>query len=225
MYKTYLFLKKNKKHNKKIINFLKKQKIFNLKVFVGKVGEKFPKKIISKNKIDIIISYLSPWIIPNKILRKVKLLKINFHPGPPEFPGIGCFNFALDKKNKFYGVTAHQMSKKVDSGKIIKIRKFKLKKNQNIENLIDQSYFEMFLLFKEIILKFKKERKITFSKLKWNKKVYTRKDLEKLCEIKNIKNKNEILNKLRSTYYNGYPGPYIKIYGHCFEYNPKRLKR
>ena len=225
MYKTYLFLKKNKKDNKRIIAFLKKNKIFDLHVFVGEIGQNFPKKIYTTKKIDILISYLSPWIIPEKILKKVKFQKINFHPGPPEFPGIGCFNFALHKKSNLYGVTAHEMSKKVDSGKIIKIRKFKVKKNQSIESLIKKSYQEMFYLFKEIIINFKKERKIYFSKLKWKRKAYTRKELEKLCEIKNFNNKRKLLNKIRSTYFEGYPGPYLKVHGFCFEYNPKRLKK
>ena len=64
MYKTYLFLKKNKKDNKRIIAFLKKKKIFDLHVFVGEIGQNFPKKIYTTKKIDILISYLSPWIIP-----------------------------------------------------------------------------------------------------------------------------------------------------------------
>ena len=51
MYKTYLFLKKNKKDNKRIIAFLKKNKIFDLHVFVGEIGEKFPKKIYKKKKL------------------------------------------------------------------------------------------------------------------------------------------------------------------------------
>ena len=31
-----------------------------------------------------------------------------------------------------------------------------------------------------------------------------------------------MLNKIRSTYFEGYPGPYLKVHGFCFEYNPKR---
>ena len=38
---------------------------------------------------------------------------------------------------------------------------------------------------------------------------------------KNYK-KNEILKRIRSTYYPGYPGPYFIINDRKFEYNPKR---
>ena len=46
-------------------------------------------------------------------------MAINFHPGPPEFRGIGCANFALLKNSKYYGSTAHVMEAKVDSGPIL----------------------------------------------------------------------------------------------------------
>ena len=70
MTKVALLLKKNKKQNKKVISFLRK-KTKSLNIFIGNVGSKIPKKLFIK-KYDITISYLSPWIIPNKILRKTK---------------------------------------------------------------------------------------------------------------------------------------------------------
>ena len=47
-------------------------------------------------------------VIPNLIvlkktfLDKIKVASINFHPGPPDYRGIGCANFAIinqEKKN------------------------------------------------------------------------------------------------------------------------------
>ena len=34
--------------------------------------------------------------------------------------------------------------------------------------------------------------------------------------------KDELLKKIRSTYYPGKPAPFIDLHGHRFEYNPKR---
>ena len=61
MIKIALILKENKKHNSKVIKYLKSKRI-KLDIFIGKNGDKLPLKL-RKKKYDFIISYLSPWII------------------------------------------------------------------------------------------------------------------------------------------------------------------
>ena len=51
---------------------------------------------------------------------------INFHPGPPERRGIGCTNYAIYEKSKNYGVTLHEINEKIDSGNILKVKRFKI---------------------------------------------------------------------------------------------------
>ena len=126
--KICIIAKKNKPYIDKIIKLLKK-KFNNLDVYFGlDVGD--PKNLDNK-RYDILISYLSPWIINQKTLSKVKLFSLNFHPGPPEYPGTGCYNFAIYNNEINYGVTAHLMDKTVDTGKIIKVNKFKISKKIN----------------------------------------------------------------------------------------------
>ena len=206
--KICLILKKNKKYNDKVINFLKNK---NLKtdIFKGSVGSKLPKKIKNKN-YDVIISYLSPWILSKKILKRTSLYNINFHPGPPNYPGIGCFNFALLNGETSYGVTMHIMSERVDSGKIIKTKYFSLKK-MNLLQLIDKSYDKMFELFKQEISKFLKYKKIKFSKEKWKRKAYKRKDLNNLCKLNLNMSPKQISRRIHSIYHPKYPLPYFII--------------
>ena len=54
----------------------------------------FPKEA-KKWQGDYIISYLSRWIVPSYLLNNAKIASFNFHPASPEYPGIGCNNFAL----------------------------------------------------------------------------------------------------------------------------------
>ena len=184
MKKIALILKENKNHNSKVIRFLKSKKI-KLDIFVGKIGDKLPLKL--KKKYDIIISYLSPWILTNNILNKTKLYNINFHPGPPNYPGIGCYNFAIYNQEKFYGVTAHIMNSKVDTGKILGVKKFKINKHITLDKLINLSYLKMYELFKDIINKTLTNELFPSSNISWKrKKPYKRTDLENLCLIKKI---------------------------------------
>ena len=215
-----LILKENKKHNSKVIKYLKSKKI-RLDIFIGKTGDKLPLKLKNK-KYDLIISYLSPWIIKKNILKKTRLNNINFHPGPPSYPGIGCYNFAIYNEEKYYGVTAHIMNAKVDTGKILGFKKFKINKKITLEKLINLSYLKMYELFKEIVDKSLNNKPFSNQDISWKRKPYKRSDLENLCVIKNKFKKKEILKRIRSTYYPGYPGPYYLMYDKKFEYNPKR---
>ena len=218
--KIALLLKDKKKHNSKVINFFKLKKI-DLDVFIGSRSDKIPQKL-KKKKYDLIISYLSPWIISGDILKKTSLYNINFHPGPPEYPGTGCYNFALFDNVKTYGVTAHLMNAKVDTGKIIEVKRFKINKNVTLEKLINESYLAMFSVLLKIMKGYLKNQKLEFSCEKWKKKPYKRRDLEKLCILK-LSDKPKILSKkIKATYFKGYPGPYYLIGKNKFEFNPDR---
>ena len=218
--KIALLLKDKKKHNLKIIDFLRRKKVY-LDVFIGNKKDKIPSKLKQK-RYDIIISYLSPWIINKDILKKTNLYNINFHPGPPEYPGTGCYNFALFNNVKLYGVTAHLMNEKVDTGKIIKVKRFKVNKKMKLDELINKSYSTMFLLFVKVMKDFFKTSRFKFTKETWKRKPYTRNDLEKLCILKLIDKPNLVLRKIKSTYYKGCPGPYYLIGKNKFEFNPER---
>lgn len=207
-----LLIGKRKKSNTFVLKILNKFfKKYDL--LLGVNNTPFPHHRIKK-KYDIIISYLSPWIIPEKILDNSKL-NINFHPGPPEYPGIGCYNFAIFKKSKFYGCTAHIMKKKVDTGKIIGVKRFKIRHDISVDKLMQKTYFYMEKLFEEIIEKIKK-RDLIYQKIRWKRKPYTRKNFNKLLNIKPYFTKEKIKKIVQATTCSGYSGPYVKISDYKF---------
>ncbi len=55
---------------------------------------------------EYIISFLSTWIIHQSILNCAQKVAKNFHLGSPDYPGIGCYNFALYEICMRYGVIA-----------------------------------------------------------------------------------------------------------------------
>ena len=128
--KKFLFCgKKNDKHSKNIISFLRKK---NIKLNVILTGEKLNHKNVSrliyKKEYDYMFFFRSKIILKLNKLRK-NCLAINFHPGPPEYRGIGCVNFAILNKEKYYGATAHRMSNKIDNGPILLADYFKISKD------------------------------------------------------------------------------------------------
>ena len=85
-FKVCILAKINKARTKEIITFTKSLSDY-VDVFIGEINDPFPKEITTK-KYDLLISYISPWIVPANILNKTKKWNINFHPGPPEYPEI-----------------------------------------------------------------------------------------------------------------------------------------
>jgi len=225
--KIALFTKKNKPTVSDVIEYLKIHS--DLYVYSGKIGDPFPVKFYNdfsseykREQPDLLISYLSPWIIPKNVLNMTKGHNINFHPGPPKYPGFGCFNFALYNNEAFYGVTAHIMEEKIDTGKIIGVKNFQILENETVYSLSIKSYGYMLYLFYEII-----DYKISFKGILvredvWQRKPYTRKDLEELCRITPDMPEREVERRIKATTYPNMPGAYIDLYGHKFEYNSKR---
>ena len=150
---------------------------------------------------DIIISYLAQWIIPDSLLQKAKRAAINFHPGPPEYPGIGCTNFAIYNKEKEFGITCHHMMAKVDSGSIIEVRRFPVFENDTVYSITQRCYTEILHLFYKLISDLLRGESLPKSYESWTRKPYTRKQLNELCELKPGMNKEEIDLRIKATTY------------------------
>ncbi len=111
------------------------------------------------------------------------------------------------------------MEKKVDTGKIYYVKKFRVKKNLNLDELINITYREMFNFFKKKI-KFLLENKkiIPVNNINWDKKNFSKKkDVDKLSLIKlNMSNK-EASRRIRSTYLKKKFYPRISIFDKIYE--------
>ena len=170
-----------------------------------------------KNNFDYVVCYLSKKFLNQNSLSQTKKFNINIHPGPSNYPGIGCFNFALYNNEKTYGAVAHIINERIDNGKIIKEVKFKINKNYNVSMLANITYKNMIFLTKDIVKMIKKDN-IIISNIKWKRKAYTRNDLNKLAEIK-INYSKKIFKIIKCLYMPGKPSPYVYLKGMKFEYS------
>jgi methionyl-tRNA formyltransferase len=212
--KVILIAKKNKPYVNKVI-------LLSKKLFQNTIYFDAEKKINCKNIIDlncdIIFSYISDQILSSKVLNNTSLYNINFHPGSTEYPGFGCFNFALYNKAKYYGCTAHLMNKRVDTGKIIDERNFAISKNETVLSLSEKTYKHMYLQFKNVATYLSKNKKIKITNNRWKRKPYKKTQLEKLCKLNIKMSKNEIQNRIQATYYPNKPGAYLNFKGYRFK--------
>jgi methionyl-tRNA formyltransferase len=186
-------------------------------IFMGERNDKFPENLESWAG-DYIISYLSPWIIPKKLLNKAKMASINFHPGPPEYPGIGCTNFALYHNVDSFGVTCHHMNPKVDTGSIIAVRRFPLYQRDTVYTLTQRCYGYILQLFYEITSLIITGDKLPQSEERWRREPFKRKELNELCKITTDMPSEEIRRRIRSVTFPNAPGAYVEINGFKFNY-------
>jgi len=180
------------------------------------------KKLKITKKFDYIFSFRSHFILNKTVIAKAKIYAINFHPGPPEYRGIGCVNFALLNNEKNYGATVHLINEKIDNGKIIMVNKFKILNNYNVLSVLKKTYM-MQLNQLKFIIRFMKSNDgnldylINNNKFEWSKKLYTRKQLDKLYEINNRVSKKKFKNLIRATVTDTYK-PYISFFNSKFFY-------
>lgn len=164
--------------------------------------------------VDYVVSVLYPNVLPPWILAQAKIAALNFHPGPPEYPGIGCTNFALyDGVNK-YGVTCHKMSARPDAGPIIDVRRFPIIEGDNVETLTERCYFYLQTQFVDVMGGALQGRELmqNFNQ-QWARTAYTRKDLNALCRIMPGMSAQEMRRRIVATTYRDYPGPFVELCG------------
>jgi methionyl-tRNA formyltransferase len=186
----------------------------------SRIGEKINYKYL-KLDYDYIFCFRSFYILKKNILNKVNNAAINFHPGPTEYRGTGCVNYALYENSKFYGCTAHLINEKVDNGKIIDVKKFNISKKKSISEVLKKTYEVMTSLAISTIKNIKRnpdfiENQILKNKnIKWSNKIKTLKDLNDFYQINTNIKKNNFLNKIRATDTPKFK-PYIKLHGKKF---------
>ena len=217
--KILLICRYNDCWSNQIVKLLKKN-FSNVTIFYSKTyNQKATKKILNW-KGHYILSFRSLLILPEKLLRNAKIAAINFHPGPPKYRGVGCLNYAVYNNEKYYGVTAHLMKKKVDYGEILKVQRFKIYKKNNLDKTLEITHRKLFLI---TILFIKKiiQNRLDINKLikqnnfRWSKKIKSKSDLDNFYIINKHIAKKKLQNKLRATITKKFK-PYIIIHNKKF---------
>lgn len=177
-----------------------------------------------------IFCFRSLFILPGSLLKKAKTAAINFHPGPAEYPGSGCLNFALYENAREYGVTAHLMSEKVDDGNILECRRFPIIKGDTVNSLLERTHLKLLDLFFDVasgigiagdshigtLLEKSKEEQ-------WKGEARRMKELDRLSIIDPGVSEVELERIIRATYTDLFP-PKIIIHGYEFSLRSAKKK-
>lgn len=165
---------------------------------------------------DLIISYLSRWVVPASVLGRARVAAINFHPATPEYPGIGCNNFALYDGAATYGATCHHMAATVDTGRIIDVTRFRVAADETVASLLQRTYAAMWAQFEKVMTGYLHAGVFPVSAEQWTRPPFTRVQFEALRRIDPGMPADEVARRVRATDYPPY-GPYVELYGFKFK--------
>lgn len=216
-YRVLFLRKKDNEYAQRAEDFIR-SRFPNALIFSGSRHDKLPADVLNWSG-ELMISFISSWIYPARLLENASVAAINFHPGSPEYPGTGCTNFAIYNDEKEYGITCHHMKAAVDSGNIIQVKRFPIRPEdtvysvtQHCYHLIEESFYEMM----ELVLK---EAPFPVTNDTWKRKPYTRKQLDDLCHIRPDMAEDEINRRIKATTYKT-PWAFTKIGDHIFKLQP-----
>jgi len=210
-----LFLgKKNDSHSQKALQFCMLN-FTDVTSYLGKWGDPLPEDI-GWWEGEYIVSYLSRWVIPSFLLEKAKIAAINFHPASPDYPGIGCNNFALYEGAREYGVTCHHMTPRIDTGDIIAVKRFPIFPTDNVSSLLLRTYDYQLTLFYDIMSLILEGKNLPLSGERWKRIPYSRKEFNELGKLTPNMSREEFARRIRATTYGEWK-PFIELQGFVFE--------
>ena len=165
-------------------------------------------------KYDYIIAIGYQKIISNQILASAKIKALNIHPGSIYNPGAGCYSYPIFNKEKFSGVTCHELRSKPDTGNVLIEKRFPLYPNDDFNSLQGRSLMTVLDLFYEIMDIITQKKKFLISKNQWTRKPrYQKNYINDLLNIDLKKDTKKTIHlKIRSANPR-YPGPYAEING------------
>jgi methionyl-tRNA formyltransferase len=94
-----------------------------------------------------LIGFVTPVVVPKRILDALGFGAYNFHPGPPEYPGWLPAFFAIHDRESYFGATAHIMIERVDAGPIVGVERFRIPPHVGFAELEQLVYIEIARLF------------------------------------------------------------------------------
>jgi methionyl-tRNA formyltransferase len=138
---------------------------------------------IDTGKRQRLISYHSGVIVPADILDAVGPA-YNFHPGPPDRPGLYPAVWALYEGDARFGATVHEMTPKVDDGPIVGVGWFDIEPAMTIVEVDAVTHELMRDLFRQLAgLLACADGRLEPVEVAWSGRKTTRKHYEALLEL------------------------------------------
>ena len=185
------------------------------------IGEQLPSEVQDWQG-DYIVCFRSRFILPPWLIVRAEKAAVNFHPGPPEYRGSGCINWALYDGVPDYGVTAHFMTEQIDAGRIIDVLRFRINQGDSVSTLLRRTHEHCLDLAKNIVqgianngCEYLNDRANLASHETWSGPVRRMESVDSLSRVDSSMSRKELERVIRATYTHEFP-TYVDICGYRF---------
>ena len=145
-----------------------------------------------------LIAYVTPEIVSADTLAQLGYGAINFHPGPPSYPGWAPSHFALYERATEFGATVHVMVEKVDAGPIIDVARFSIPAGITVLGLEGLAYGHLAQLFWRMAKWLATDASAPSTlPIEWGRKKYSRRAYRAICDIPLDIPKDELDRRLK----------------------------
>lgn len=159
-------------------------------------------KIIKEQKVDAIVSVQHNWIISDKILKAVSGFALNLHNAKlPEYKGYNTYNHAILNGDETYTCTVHWMDPEVDAGDIALESTFTIARTDTACSLFSKAESAGIKLFATLIEYMASDNKIPRIKQVGQGRFYGRDSLDKLRQIKDPSDMNDMALRSRAFHF------------------------
>lgn len=195
---------------RQIVLLTEPSEIETLLVLVRKVDGRIPVSIVT-NKRELIrcpalkvagtrlIAFCSSTIVPKEVLDGLDMPAYNFHPGPPEIPGLYPSIWAIYHGHQHYGVTAHVLYPEIDAGPIVAVDRTELPKGLDrlqVDIMARDMVYDLFARLAPALIG--SDQPLAHQDDAWGPYRYTRKDFNDLCLITPDVSAEEFTLRLRA---------------------------
>jgi methionyl-tRNA formyltransferase len=145
-----------------------------------------------------LIAFVTPEIVSPRVLAKLGYGAINFHPGPPDYPGWAPSHFALYERATEFGATVHVMVEQVDAGPIVDVARFPVPRDISVLGLEGLAYAHLAQQFWRMAKSLATDPKLPpVLAIEWGSRKYSRRAYRAMCDIPLDIPKDELDRRLK----------------------------
>ena len=162
-------------------------------------------------EVDVVVSFLFWERIREPLISGPRLGCLNFHPAPlPDLRGLGGYNVAIAEGMTEWGVSAHFVDERFDTGDLVAVERFEIDPDMETAFGLDiKSQERLFELFAGVM-----DRALRGDELprtpQGEGSYVTREELE---EMRRIQPGDDLERKVRAFWYPPWPGATVEIDG------------
>lgn len=166
---------------------------------------------------DLLLSFGTGIIVPERLLGLPGLLAFNVHAASPCYPGRDPHHFAVYDGVTQYGATLHYMTALVDAGQIVDVMLFDVPSEITPLRLLELANEAAWILVGRLFKKLALGETLSPVKgLSWGNRKTTRKMFLELCKVDASMTAVEFARRLRATNMPGYNNLYMELHGYRF---------